>query len=129
MTWMWTVTQPGELDGAIKGVPESPILGLVMMIKGYGDKTWSSRRLNALRGRCLKSARASPRSTSLADTYATMEIIKYADVLRDLASSKLGLMIARRGVTMTPRMRVKGTAAIGIIVTAREETCQSFCSV
>jgi len=75
----------------------------------------------ALGGKCLKSARANPRSTSLADTYANMEMKKVNKAVEPSAS---GLTITTGSVTM----RAKGNAAIGIIVTAKDATRQSFCS-
>ena len=81
----------------------------------------------ALWGRCLKRATASPRSTSLADPYASTAIPKVNPPMNG-SSSELDLTIARRSMTMVLAMAAKGKAAIGITVTVSDATRQSFCS-
>ena len=72
----------------------------------------------ALGARYLKCASASPRSTSLADAYAIMEITN-VNAPRCLTSLEPNLRIARKS-------SVKGNAAIGIIVTVRDATRQKL---
>ena len=82
--------------------------------------------MNELWGRCLKSVSASARSRSLAVAYASKENTR----VRLMVSSKSGLdlKIAKRNLTTKTMVNEKGTTPIGIMVTAREAACQSFCS-
>jgi len=81
-----------------------------------------------LGGKFLKSARANPRSKTLADAYASMES-RRVNTPRYWSWWEPGLTIARRNWTMTKMMRVIGNRMMGMMVTAREAKRQSFCSV
>ena len=76
-----------------------------------------SMEMNAVGGRFLKRDNASPRSTSLENTYVSVQrrIIELPGTSAKSDKRKM--------------MRMKGNMKIAIIVTARDATHQRFCVV
>ena len=81
--------------------------------------------MNAVGGRCLRSANASPSTTSLADTYASEKRTRHHTLRNVVKVSRLG----KRYPMAERTKRKKGDKANGIIVTARDAMRQSVCSV
>ena len=81
--------------------------------------------MNEPGGWCLKRSSASPRSTSLADTYATVMIGTMIEARVTMTKGNVNVSFWMGSI----RAATKGTVATGMIVTARDATRQSTCCV